>query len=154
MLMTGADLRIQSQATEAVGMSVEDTEAWSKPGIHGSYLLLQRLALLRIDPARLAQEEPAAFRELQKQCVACTSRDSCIRDLVRDAFNPAGADWKDYCPNIAALNMFSALASFETSTHSRSHEACFGSVGHSATLEPGSALPLPFVGVSRQSVKD
>jgi len=94
------------QRLEAAGISAEDTLVC----FHDSRLLLQRLAVLRIDSVRLASEDPIAFRELQKNCSMCVARDPCIRDLVRDAVEPTNSDWKEYCPNVAALNMFSALA--------------------------------------------
>jgi len=82
-------------------------------GIRKPYLLSQRMAILGLDPERLSSEDPTAFRDLEKNCNICDERRSCIRDLVRDAADPTGTNWKEYCPNVAMLGMFSALASYQ-----------------------------------------
>jgi hypothetical protein len=82
----------------------------AKLGIHGACLLLERMRIIGVSPERLAREEPCAFRELQKNCSMCEAREPCIRDLKRDSIDPVRTEWYDYCPNVAMLRMYGALA--------------------------------------------
>ena len=91
------------------GMSADDLRTLAKLGIHGDAMLRRRMLILRIDPDRFADGEPAAFRELQIRCSSCHDHARCVQDLARDAIDPTRPDWRDYCPNAAWLNTFSAL---------------------------------------------
>jgi hypothetical protein len=78
-------------------------------GSHPEYdasLLFWRMAMLHIDRAWLAADDPLLFRELQGFCTLCPSKPRCIRDLASDL----GATAMDYCPNVGTLNLLEALA--------------------------------------------
>jgi hypothetical protein len=75
-------------------------------------LLLRRMAALRLDPDDIGRSEPAMFRDLQRVCVMCESRGECIRDLAAEETEPGSPNWRDYCPNVATLNMLAALESY------------------------------------------
>jgi hypothetical protein len=104
---------IEKSARQA-GISLQDAEILAALGIHGACLLLERMRILRLDPVQFSAEEPATFRELQKNCSACEARARCIVDLRNDAINPTGTNWYDYCPNVATLRMCSSLAKLGT----------------------------------------
>ena len=72
-------------------------------------LLFQRMAMLRIDPGDLAEEDPLLFRELQGMCALCQSRGQCAADLAHEFEDPGWQGWRDYCPNATTLSMLSAL---------------------------------------------
>jgi hypothetical protein len=96
---------------QKTGISVDDLRTLATLGIHGADLLRRRMLILRVDPDRLYDSEPATFRELQKSCSACESHGRCVLDLARDAIDPTRPDWRDYCPNAAMLKMLSAVES-------------------------------------------
>jgi hypothetical protein len=63
-------------------------------------LLPRRMAVLDIDPDKLACVKPSTVRELVERCTACQSPEQCEWDLRQDPANPA---WQAYCPNAATL---------------------------------------------------
>jgi uncharacterized protein DUF6455 len=63
-------------------------------------LLPRRMAVLDIDPDKLARVKPSTVRELVERCTACQSPEQCEWDLRQDPANPA---WQAYCPNAATL---------------------------------------------------
>jgi len=93
------------------GLSVDDVRALAMLRIYGADLLLCRMLILRIDPDRFAHAEPTGFRELQKSCSRCESREPCVRDLMLDSDDPTRVNWRQYCPNAAVLTVISALDS-------------------------------------------
>jgi hypothetical protein len=94
------------------GIPPQDEKIFAALDGHGACLLFERMRILRLDPQFFA-EDPAAFHELQINCSACEARAACIVDLRNDAINPTGTNWYDYCPNVAALRMYSALANLD-----------------------------------------
>jgi hypothetical protein len=94
---------------DETGISIDYLRTLATLGIRGADLLRRRMDILRVDPDRLYNYEPANFRELQKSCSACESHERCAIDLAQDAFDPTRPDWQDYCPNAAIVKMLSAL---------------------------------------------
>ena len=78
-------------------------------------LLRDRMAVLHLDPAALAQSDAAMLRDMQRICALCGVRHRCARDLAEQGRDPAWQDWQDYCPNATTL---SALAALRTCSHS------------------------------------
>jgi hypothetical protein len=72
-------------------------------------LLFRRMGLLRIDADDLARDEPLLTRELQAQCVACSSKAQCVEELIAEENTGEPRDWRDYCPNAAVLNAIGAI---------------------------------------------
>jgi hypothetical protein len=91
------------------GMSVDDLQTLARLGIRGAYLLRHRMRVLGIDPQKLSSAEPALFRELQRSCSKCLRHGRCAKELLHAAVDPAGPDWRDYCPNAAFLNALSTV---------------------------------------------
>jgi hypothetical protein len=76
---------------------------------HASKLpLLRRMTVLGLDPAALADAEPALFRCLKARCRGCESKARCARDLADDLAAYTNG-WRAYCPNHAMLNLLGAL---------------------------------------------
>jgi hypothetical protein len=75
-------------------------------------LLQRRMVALGLDVEAWAHFEPVMLGELQGLCAACASRQRCAYDLVTHFDDPTWPDGRDYCPNVAKLDMLSALQSF------------------------------------------
>ena len=77
-------------------------------------LLRRRMIALELDPHELALSDPALLRHLSRCCALCENREGCLADLALSAADSAGPgqeDWRDYCANVAALEMLMALRS-------------------------------------------
>jgi hypothetical protein len=77
-------------------------------------LLRRRMIALELDPHELALSDPALLRHLSRCCALCENREGCLADLALSAADCAGSgqeDWRDYCANVAALEMLMALRS-------------------------------------------
>ena len=72
-------------------------------------LLRDRMAVLHLDAAALAQSDSAMLRDMQRICALCGVRDRCARDLAEQGRDPAWQDWQDYCPNATMLSALAAL---------------------------------------------
>jgi hypothetical protein len=77
-------------------------------------LLRRRMIPLELDPHELALSDAALLRHLNRCCALCENREGCLADLALSAADSAGPgqeDWRDYCANVAALEMLMALRS-------------------------------------------
>jgi hypothetical protein len=74
-----------------------------------SEILSRRMLALQLDKDEIARVEPATFRELQRLCASCESREQCEMGLADDFADVA---WHAYCPNAAILNALGKLAWF------------------------------------------
>jgi hypothetical protein len=92
-----------------LGLSASDLCLLVKTGADSAILLRRRMATLHVDPDEITRSEPGVFRDLRRVCAVCGSRDECVRDLAREPDEPGAREWRDYCPNVATLNMLSAL---------------------------------------------
>jgi hypothetical protein len=84
-----------------LGMStgtLEDLVARGPDAVAHLYKRLDALGLSQTDVERAAQ---GVLRDLQRTCACCDEKGRCEKDLRKD---PAGAVWKDYCPNAATLD--------------------------------------------------
>ncbi|MBV9261598.1 MAG: hypothetical protein JO205_09530 [Pseudolabrys sp.] len=84
-----------------LGMTAGELRQLAKQGPESSDLLLRRMALLHLDPHKLALDQPGTMHDLQKLCSLCTSHKRCQRDLLHD---PDDTIWKGYCPNTDTLD--------------------------------------------------
>jgi hypothetical protein len=88
-----------------VGVSVSDLRIMATAHPGPSELLLQRLALLGIDPAYVKSALTATYRDLERTCAMCPAWRRCARDLAKGDVQ-AGMD--SYClssPTIDALTV-------------------------------------------------
>ena len=74
-----------------------------------SELLSRRMLVLQLDKDEIARVEPVTFRELQRLCASCESREQCEMGLADDF---ADVGWRAYCPNAAILNALGELSWF------------------------------------------
>ncbi len=75
-------------------------------------LLCIRMLELGIDRAEVARLWPGIMLDLQKNCIACNSRIECdaeLKSISSEGDRFETQNWKDYCPNVATLNMLSSL---------------------------------------------
>jgi hypothetical protein len=66
-------------------------------------LLFRRMVLNQVDQADLAESDPLLFCELQGLCTLCRSKEQCVLDLANRTDDDSRGDWREYCPNAAAL---------------------------------------------------
>jgi hypothetical protein len=88
--------------------------ARARPTAGDQDLLRRRMIALELDPHELALSDPALLRHLSRCCALCENREGCLADLALSAADSAGPgqeDWRDYCANVAALEMLMALRS-------------------------------------------
>ena len=90
---------VERMAHEA-GVSTGELRTLASKGPELAELLLRRMAALDLDQDEVARIEPQVFHDLQRVCTMCESHGRCMRDLRRDAADPA---WKNYCPNVDTL---------------------------------------------------
>jgi hypothetical protein len=84
-----------------VGLSPNDLRHMAELGPDAAKQLLDRMALLHLDPDVVAKNEPATMRDLQRLCSSCVSKKQCQRDLLLTPNDPA---WRHYCPNADTLD--------------------------------------------------
>ncbi len=105
-ILTGEDL---DRIAQDVGLSASDLRTLLRRPDEEDLLLYRRMESLHIDPHDLAWVEAAVLRDMQKVCTMCEARRACLRDLKRDPDDLHDQDWRDYCPNVATLDMLAAL---------------------------------------------
>lgn len=86
-----------------IGLSQSDLQTLSEQTDDASLLLYDRLKVLGLDPARLA--EAGYLRDLQRTCGMCDSKGVCAHDLQA---RPEFGEWADYCPNSNVLRQVHA----------------------------------------------
>lgn len=64
-------------------------------------LLRRRMAVLDLDPERLARRVPGVMRDLERLCALCPTKKRCVKELARDPDNPA---WREHCLNELTLS--------------------------------------------------
>ncbi len=74
----------------------------TRGGLDGARLLQEMLKALGVDPAALAQQDPAVMRDMQRLCIGCGYKRQCEHDL---ADGKLADNYHDYCPNTYTLEM-------------------------------------------------
>jgi hypothetical protein len=88
-----------------VGVSVSDLRIMATAHPGPGELLLQRLALLGLDPAYVKSALTATYRDLERTCAMCPAWRRCARDLAKGDVQ-AGMDRYCLCsPTIDALTV-------------------------------------------------
>ena len=72
-------------------------------------LLAKRMAGMHLEPAAVAQSDPAMSRDLQRVCAMCGFKYRCARDLALEPLDPDWQGWRDYCPNATTLSALGAV---------------------------------------------
>lgn len=86
-----------------LSLSRHDLQAMAAKWPGGSDLLNHRMATLRLDPEKLSVSELGVFRDAERVCTVCGSKNQCKHDLAK---HPTSGDWRKYCPNVDTLDAF------------------------------------------------
>lgn len=100
------DLELEQMAHD-VGVSIPEFNTLVSRCPYSVDPLFDRMAALHLSRDEVARVEPAVFHDLQRVCSTCESHGRCMRDLKRDADDPA---WKVYCLNAGTLMDLAALS--------------------------------------------
>jgi hypothetical protein len=103
----GSDLR---QIANDLGLTPGKLRVIAAKRPDAAELLTARLAVLHLDPDKLAASDGAVHRDLQRLCSMCGSKARCAHDLATPA---PSDDWQTYCPNASTLNSLVAQADEE-----------------------------------------
>ena len=79
-----------------IGVTLDDLYRLEGAGPVSPALLQQRLTHERLEPCVLQAKWPAVWKDMQRVCSLCNSKEQCGHDL---AHNPEDPSWRDYCPN-------------------------------------------------------
>jgi len=79
----------------------EDGSEKTREGPHAADELPKLLRALGVDPQKLASDDPAIMRSLERICISCGHKNQCQHDL---AAGTAASYYRDYCPNAMSLD--------------------------------------------------
>jgi hypothetical protein len=103
-----------------IGVSVEELNFAIQKGPHAADELARLLRVLGVDPQKLVRQDPVVVRNLERVCIACSSKGECRHEL---AVGTAAANYKSFCPNALTLN---ELFHSESNLKTESSGASFG----------------------------
>ncbi len=111
-LLEVARLHIERVKYLAYYVGCADFRAFMRSSYSDDNLLARRMLTLGLDPYELALSDPALVRHLQRQCTLCDNRECCLQDFAHEPSDAALRDgWRDYCPNVLAIDMLVGLQS-------------------------------------------
>ena len=84
-----------------IGVSPEELRFAASKGPHAADELPKLLRALGVDPQKLASDDPAIMRSLERICISCGHKNQCQHDL---AAGTAASYYRDYCPNAMSLD--------------------------------------------------
>ena len=90
-----------ARIAHSLGVSSTELARLASKGPHAADLLKKLLVALRVDSEKLAFENPAAMRDLQRLCITCSYKQRCEHEL---AAGTADKNYRSYCPNSFALD--------------------------------------------------
>ncbi len=85
-----------------MGVTADDLYRLDRVSSHTT-LMPKRLSLEGVDPAIVQAEWPSVWKDLQRACSLCGSKDVCRNELV---LAPEAADWRLYCRNESTIKAF------------------------------------------------
>jgi hypothetical protein len=97
----------RNEIARDTGVASGELVTLTRKGPGAADLLYRRLGALGLDKEKIAQDEPAVLKDLQRLCSLCESKGRCMHDLDRD---PNDAAWRAYCPNASTLTALRAEA--------------------------------------------
>lgn len=77
------------------GVTADELYRLDRSGVHDT-LMQERLAQEGVSPTVIQAEWPSVWKDLQRVCTLCDSRDVCRHELE---LAPDASDWQRYCPN-------------------------------------------------------
>jgi hypothetical protein len=84
-----------------IGIPPGELRALAAKGPDSARLLEKLLLKLHVDPAQLANANPAIMRDLQRLCVVCGQKERCQHELSEGT---AADHFREYCPNAFTLD--------------------------------------------------
>ena len=84
-----------------IGVSPEELRFATSKGPHAADELPKLLRALGVDPQKLASDDPAIIRSLERICISCGHKNHAQHDL---AAGTAASHYRDYCPNAMSLD--------------------------------------------------
>jgi uncharacterized protein YjiS (DUF1127 family) len=84
-----------------IGVSPEELRFAASKGPHAADELPKLLRALGVDPQKLASDDAAIMRSLERICISCGHKNQCQHDL---AAGTAARHYRDYCPNAMSLD--------------------------------------------------
>lgn len=92
------DSEIREIARE-MNLSAGELQQLDRCGTQAS-LMPRRLSQEGVDPVVVQAEWPSVWRDLQRVCTLCGSKDVCRNELD---LAPEAQDWQRYCPNVGTI---------------------------------------------------
>jgi pyrroloquinoline quinone (PQQ) biosynthesis protein C len=89
-----------ARAANDLGVSPGELVRLASKGPHAADQLAKLLLALGVDPKKLASEDPAMMRDLQRLCITCGHKQRCEHEL---AAGTAAKHYRNYCPNAISL---------------------------------------------------
>jgi hypothetical protein len=116
--LSSLDPKELERVAAELGMSSGTLEDLVARGPDAAVHLFERLAALGLSQTEVERAAQGVLRDLQRTCACCDEKGRCEKDLRND---PAGAVWKNYCPNAATLDALVRLkdgrATLRVGTH-------------------------------------
>lgn len=84
-----------------IGVPPGELRALAAKGPGAADLLQKMLLKLHVDPAQLANANPAIMRDLQRLCVVCGQKERCQHELKEGT---AAENYHEFCPNAFTLD--------------------------------------------------
>lgn len=84
-----------------IGVPPGELRALAAKGPGAADLLEKMLLKLHVDPAQLANANPAIMRDLQRLCVVCGQKERCQHELKEGT---AAEHYHEFCPNAFTLD--------------------------------------------------
>jgi hypothetical protein len=105
--LSSLDPKELERVAAELGMSSGTLEDLVARGPDAAVHLFERLAALGLSQTEVERAAQGVLRDLQRTCACCDEKARCEKDLRND---PAGAVWKNYCPNAATLDASTAAS--------------------------------------------
>jgi hypothetical protein len=100
-----------ARAAHDLGVSPRERVRLASKGPHAADELPKLLLALGVDPKKLASDDPALMRDLQRLCITCGHKKRCEHEL---GAGTAAQNYRSYCPNAVSLEaLFTARRSHE-----------------------------------------
>ena len=84
-----------------LGLPVSDLRGLTAKGPDAANALSRMLCALSMDPASLAEGDPATMRDLQRTCILCGQKSRCKHDLAKGT---VAQHFRQFCPNAYTLD--------------------------------------------------
>lgn len=106
-----------ARAAHDLGVGPRELMRLASAGPHAADQLPKLLLALGVDPKKLASDDPALTRDLQRLCTTCGHKNRCEHEL---AAGTAARNYRSFCPNAFSLDvLFNARGSHDAAALER-----------------------------------